>query len=140
MVKLTIAQHIVGTDQETTEKNLELHQMHYELVTLVKFWHQWPEIKLSPPITMLISSLSPIQMVQDKINPMEVNTDLKIESKPVLLPEGNRWILILIFPLGDNDMPTLMKVSRGDILLPYFLHLDLTTQWPVMLLVDPSSN
>ena len=28
VVKLTIAQLIVGTDQETTEKSLEIHQMH----------------------------------------------------------------------------------------------------------------
>ena len=79
-------------------------------------------------------------MVEDKISPMEVNTDLNIESKLVLLPEGNRQILILIFPLGDSNMPTLMKVTTGDILLPYFLHLDSITQWPVMLLVDPSSR
>ena len=78
-------------------------------------------------------------MVEDKINPMEVNTDLNIESKLVLLPEGNRWILILIFPLGDSNMPTLMKVSTGDI-LPYFLPLDSVIQWPVTLLVDPSSS
>ena len=79
-------------------------------------------------------------MVEVKINPMEVNTDLNIESKPVLLPEGNRRILILIFPLGDSNMPTLMKGSTGDILLPYFLPLDSITQWPVTLLVDPSSS
>ena len=64
-------------------------------------------------------------MVEVKI---KVNTDLNIERKPVLLPEGNRWILILIFPLGDSNMPTLMKVSTGDILLPYFLPLDSITQ------------
>ena len=28
VVKLTIAQLIIGTDQETTEKSLEIHQMH----------------------------------------------------------------------------------------------------------------
>ena len=28
VVKLTIAQLIVGTDQETTEKSPEIHQMH----------------------------------------------------------------------------------------------------------------
>ena len=79
-------------------------------------------------------------MVEDKINPMEVNTDLNIENKLVLLPEGNRQIIIQIFLLGDSNMPTLMKVTTGDILPPHFLHLDLTTPWPVMLLVDPSSN
>ena len=42
-------------------------------------------------------------MVEDKINPMEVHTDLSIESKLVLLPEVNRWILILIFLLGDSN-------------------------------------
>ena len=79
-------------------------------------------------------------MVENKINPMEVNTDPNIESKAVLLPEDNRWILILIFLLGDSNMLTLMKVSTGDTLSPLFLHLDLTTHWPVMLLVDPSSS
>ena len=79
-------------------------------------------------------------MVEDKISPMEGNTDLNIESKPVLLPEGNRWILNLIFPLGDSNTPISMKGSTGGTLLPYFLLQDLTTQWPVTLLVDSSSN
>ena len=79
-------------------------------------------------------------MVEVKINPMEVNTDINIESKPVLLPEVNSQILILIFPIGDSNTPILMKVSTGDILPPHFLPLDLITQWPVMLLVDPSSS
>ena len=79
-------------------------------------------------------------MVEAKINPMEVNTDLNIESKLVLLPEVNSWILILIFLLGDSNMLILMKVSTGDILPPHFLPLDLITQWPVTLLVDPSSS
>ena len=46
-------------------------------------------------------------MEEDKINPMEVHTDLSIENKPVLLPDVNRQIIILIFLLGDNSMPTL---------------------------------
>ena len=79
-------------------------------------------------------------MVEDKISPMEVNIDLNIESKLVLLPEGNIQILILIFPLGDSNMPTSMKGSTGDTIPSYFLPQDLTTQWPVTLLVDPSSN
>ena len=79
-------------------------------------------------------------MVEAKVNPMEVNTDLNIESKPVLLPEVNSQILILVFLLGDSNMLILMKVSTGDILPPHFLPLDLTTQWPVMLLVGPSFN
>ena len=79
-------------------------------------------------------------MVEDKNSPMQVNTDLNIESNLVLLPEGNRQMLILIFPLGDSNTPTSMKGSTGDTLPPYFLPLDLTTQWPVKLLVDPSSN
>ena len=58
-------------------------------------------------------------MIEVRINPMEVNTDLNIESKPVLLPEVNRWILILIFLLGDSNILTLMKVSTGDILPPH---------------------
>ena len=98
-----------------------------------------PEIKLEPPLK-IIMFLSPIQMVEVKINPVEVNTDLSRESKPVLPPEVNSQILILIFLLGDSNMPTLMKATTGDILPPHFLHLDLTTQWPVTLLVDPSSN
>ena len=79
-------------------------------------------------------------MVEVKINPVEVNTDLSRESKPVLPPEVNNQILILIFLLGDSNMLTLMKATTRDILPPHFLHLDLTTQWPVTLLVDPSSN
>ena len=79
-------------------------------------------------------------MVEAKINSMEVNTDLNIESKPVLLPEVNRQILILIFLPGDSNTLILMKVSTGDILPPHFLPLDLITQWPMMLLVDPSSS
>ena len=65
-------------------------------------------------------------MEEDKINPMEVHTDLSIENKPVLLPEVNRWIIILIFPLGDNSTPTLMNGTTGDTLLPHSLHLHLT--------------
>ena len=79
-------------------------------------------------------------MVEVKINLVEVNTDLSRESKPVLPPEVNSQILILIFLLGDSNMLTLMKATTRDILPPHFLHLDLTIQWPVMLLVDPSSN
>ena len=79
-------------------------------------------------------------MVEVRINPMEVNTYLNIESKLVLLPEGNKWMLILIFLLGDSNTLISMKVSTGDILPQLFLPLDLITQWPVMLLVDPSSR
>ena len=79
-------------------------------------------------------------MVEFRINPMEVNRDINIESKPVLLPEVNKQILILIFLLGDSNTLILMKVSTGDILPPHFLPLDLIIQWPVMLLVDPSSS
>ena len=66
-------------------------------------------------------------MVEDKINPMEVHTDLNTENIPVLPPEVNRQILILNFVLGDSNTPILMKVTTGDILPPHFLHLDLTT-------------
>ena len=45
-------------------------------------------------------------MEEDKINPIEVHTDLRIESKQVLLPEVNRQIIILIFLPGDSSMPT----------------------------------
>ena len=79
-------------------------------------------------------------MVEVKINPMEVNTDISRESKLVLLPEVNSQILILIFLLGDSNTLTLMKVTTGDILPQHFLPLDLITQWPVTLLVDISSS
>ena len=75
-------------------------------------------------------------MEEDKINTMEVHTDLSIENKLVLLPEVNRWIIILIFFLGDNSMPILMKGTTGDTLLPHSLYWHLTIQWPVMLLAD----
>ena len=48
-------------------------------------------------------------MVEDKTNTMEVCIDLSIESKPVLLPEMNKWIIIQIFLLGDNSMPILQQ-------------------------------
>ena len=79
-------------------------------------------------------------MVEDKTNTMEVHRDLSIESKPVLLPEVNKQIIIQIFLLGDNSMPILMKGTIGDTLLPCSLHLHLIIQWPVMLLADQSSN
>ena len=140
MVRLTIVQLIVGTGLGTTGQSQEIHQMHLKLVLLVKFWHRWPEIKLDPPIAILIRLLFPIYMVEDKINLMEVHTDLNIESKPVLLPEVNRRILILIFLIGDSNTLTSMRATTRDILPLHFLHLDLTAQWPVTLLVDPSSN
>ena len=67
------------------------------MVTLVKIQHRWPEIKLEQPLK-IIMFLSPMQMVEVKINPVEVNTDLSKESKPLLPPEVNSQILILIFP------------------------------------------
>ena len=65
-------------------------------------------------------------MEEDKINTMEVHRDLSLESKPVLLPEVNRWIIIQIFLLGDSSTPTLMKGTTGDTLLPHSLHWHLT--------------
>ena len=65
-------------------------------------------------------------MVEDKTNTMEVHRDLSIESKLVLLPEVNKWIIIQIFLLGDKSMPILMKGTTGDTLLPHSLHLHLT--------------
>ena len=79
-------------------------------------------------------------MEEEKISPIEVHTDLNIESKPVLLPEVNRQIIILIFLLGDSNMPTSMKATTGGTLLQHFLHLHSTTQLPVTLLADQSSN
>ena len=70
----------------------------------------------------------------------KVKFHYKLNQKLVLLPEVNRQILILIFLLGDSNMLTSMRATTRDILPPHFLHLDLTTQWPVTLLVDPSSN
>ena len=96
--------------------------------------------------------LSLIQMVGHRVNPievsqdpnlgvsiMEINKDLNIDIKLVLLPEGNKLVLILVFLLGDSNMLILMKVLTGDILPPHSLFLDLITQWPVTLLVGPSS-
>ena len=94
---------------------------------MVKIQHQQPEIKLDLPLAIIIRFLSLIQMVEARINPMEVNTDLNIESTLVLLPEANKQILILIFLLGDSNTLILMKVSTGDILPPHFLPLDLIT-------------
>ena len=37
------------------------------------------------------------------------HTDFSIESKIVLLPEVDKWIIIPIFPLGDSNMLTSMK-------------------------------
>ena len=69
---------------------------------------------------------------------MEVNKDLNIEIKPVLHPEANKLVLILVFLLGDSNVLILMKVLTGDILPPHSLLLDLITQWPVTLLIGPS--
>ena len=90
-------------------------------------------------------------MVEHRVNPievkwdpnlgvsiMEVNKDLNIEIKLVLLPEANQLVLILVFLLGDSNTLILMKVLTGDILSPHSLLLDLITQWPVTLLVGPS--
>ena len=68
-------------------------------------------------------------MIEHRINPIEVNwdpnlgvsimavnKDLNIEIKPVLLPEVNKLVLILVFLLGDSNMLILMKVLTGDIL------------------------
>ena len=79
-------------------------------------------------------------MVEDKTNTTEVHRDLSNKSKLVLLPEVNKQIIIQIFLLGDNSMPILTKGTTGDTLLPCSLHLHLTIQWPVTLLVDQSSN
>ena len=95
--------------------------------------------------------LSLIQIVEHRDNPievnwdpnlgisiMEVNKDLNIEIKLVLLPEANKLVLILVFLLGNSNTLILMKGLTGDILPPHSLLLDLITQWPVMLLVGPS--
>ena len=59
-------------------------------------------------------------MEEDKLNTMEVHRDLSIESKLVLLPEVNKWIIIQIFLLGDNSTPILTKGTTGDTLPPMF--------------------
>ena len=80
-------------------------------------------------------------MVEDKTNTMEVHRDLSIESKLVLLPEVNKWIIIQIFlPRRQQHTPFLMKGTTGDTLLQCSLHLHLTIQWPVTLLADQSYN
>ena len=44
-------------------------------------------------------------MEEAKINTMEVHRDLSLENKAVLLPEVNRWIIIIkIFLLGDSSI------------------------------------
>ena len=119
--------------------------------TTGEIWHREPEMKLDPPLTIIIMFLSLIQMVEHRINPievnqdpnlgtsiMEVNKDLNRESKLVLLPEANKLVLILVFLLGFSNTLILMKVLTGDILPPHSFLLDLITQWPVMLLVGPS--
>ena len=48
-------------------------------------------------------------------------------EKIVLLPEVNKWIIILFFLLGDSNTLTLMRATTRDIFPLLFLHLDLTT-------------
>ena len=55
-------------------------------------------------------------------------------------PRGQQMDTSPNFPLGDSNMPISMKGSTEGTLLPYFLPQGSITQWPVMLLVDPSSN
>ena len=55
-------------------------------------------------------------------------------------PRGQQLDTNPNFPPRRHNMLILIKVSTGDILPPYFLPLDSITQWPVMLLVDPSSS
>ena len=132
VVKLIMDQLIADTDQKTTMRSLEIHQMHLELALLVKIWHQHPGIKLDQPLT-IIMFLSLIQMVEHRVNPievnwdlnqgvsiMEINKDLTIEIKMVLLPEANKLGPILVFLLGDSNTLILMKVLTGDILPPTF--------------------
>ena len=55
---------------------------------------------------MVEARINPIEVNWDPnlgVSMMEVNTDLHIESKPVLLPEANKQILILVFLLGDSN-------------------------------------
>ena len=50
--------------------------------------------------------INPIEVNRDPnlgVSMMEVNKDLNIENKLVLLPEANKWVLILVFLLGDSD-------------------------------------
>ena len=74
-------------------------------------------------IQMVEARINPIEVNQDPnlgVSMMEVNKDLNRESTPVLLSEANKWLLILVFLLGDSNMLILMKVSTGDILPPTF--------------------
>ena len=67
-------------------------------------------------------------MEEDKINNIEVTTDLSPENKVVLLQEVNRLIIIIkIFLLGDSSMHTLTKGTTGDTLLQQSLHQHLIT-------------
>ena len=76
--------------------------------------------------------------LNQRVSIIEINKDLNKEIKPVLLPEANKLVLILVFLLGDSNMLILMKVLTGDILPPHSLLLDLITHLLVMLLVGPS--
>ena len=90
---------------------------------------------------MVEHRIKPIEVSQDPnlgVSIMEVNKDLNIEIKLVLLPEANKLVLILDFLLGNSSKLILTKVLTADILPPHSLLLDSITQWPVTLLVHPS--
>ena len=87
---------------------------------------------------MVEHRVKPIEVNQDHnqgVSIIEINKDLNIEIKPVLLPEANKLVLILVFLLGDSNMLILMKVLTGP---PYSLLLNLITHLLVTLLVGPS--
>ena len=68
---------------------------------------------------MVEHRVNPIEVSQDPnlgVSIMEVNKDLNIEIKPVLFPEANKLVLILVFLLGDSNTLILMKGLTGDIL------------------------
>ena len=105
-----------------------------------------PRNQTGSALTIIIMFLSLIQMVEHRVNPIEVNRhlnqgvsiieinkDLTMEIKMVLLPEANKLVLILVFLLGDSNALILMKVLTGDILPPHSLLLDLITHLLVML-------
>ena len=56
---------------------------------------------------MVEHRINPIEVNQDPnlgVSMMEVNKDLNIENKLVLLPKANKWVLILVFHLGDSNL------------------------------------
>ena len=66
--------------------------------------------------------------------------DLSKESKPSAAPRGQQSDTNPNFPPRRQQHAHFNEGYNRRYSPPHFLHLDLTTHWPVMLLVDPSSS